>query len=458
MGYDLLKWVSRGVFIGERRMYLNIDVDDWYLASDVWNPSLNGNDPNQQYRISGKDALAVRTGMLSLRSRYPQASSLIYNIAFNASLAASARSSCSGSPSLEAATLCINTSLNWISHTYTHSLMDFLNYATSRYEMDQNSAFAQQVGLSYNAQTLVTGNHSGLGWFKIADGQARGWTCQYDQVPTDEYCQFGLIHSNAEMLRAAADVGIKYLAANRGWYSHTAECDSCGIVHPLDSRIFLVPRWPTNIFYNTGTPDQNVSEFNYLYGPNGIIRDGNGNPFFSSNQTYTQMLDFEANTALYHILSFSPYPHFFHQENFRQYSTGKSLISDWTDAVLKSYTSYFNLPILSMKWLDFAKLTEERTTFFKSNASGVWNRQNNTVSLSGGNGGTIFVTGMLVTGGWSHGSTISTKINLNANATSNSATARLNKLSLSTSNKPSLKTGFCFLSSSESSARLHSHI
>ncbi|MEZ4632661.1 MAG: hypothetical protein R2880_18440 [Deinococcales bacterium] len=422
LGYDLLVWVSRGVFIGERRMYLNIDVDDWYLASDIWNPASNSNWPEDErsFRLRGSDALSARSQVLNLRRLYPLASNFSYAIAFNASQAnVNAALRCRSNASLESVTLCINGSFDWISHTYTHAEMDFLDYASSRYEMDQNSNFANHVGLSYNAQTLVTGKHSGLGWFRIADGQARGLSCQYDQVPSDEYCQFGLLNSNIEMLRAAADAGIRYLAANRGWYSHTAACDSCGIVHPLDQRIFLVPRWPTNIFYNAGTPAQNVSEFNYFYGPNGIIRDGNGNPFFSSNLSYAQMLNYEAETALYHILTFSPYPHFFHQQNLRQYTSGKSLLYDWSSAVLRLYSSYFNLPVLNLKWLDTAKLTEERTSFFNAGAKGVWNRQNNTVALSSSQGGMIFTTGMSLNGAtsWLYGATRSSKVNIAANTT-----------------------------------------
>ncbi|MEZ4605418.1 MAG: RICIN domain-containing protein [Deinococcales bacterium] len=283
--------------------------------------------------------------------------------------------------------------------------MDFLDYATARYELEENIKFADQVGFNDNPTTLVTGKHSGLGYFRVADGQARGLSCQYDQVPSDEYCQFGLRQSNPQMLKAAVDLGLKYLAANRGWISHTAECDSCGIVHPLEPRIMLIPRWPTNIFYNTGTPDENVSEFNYLYGPNGIIRDGNGNPFFSQNQSYQQMLNFEAQTALYHVLTGSPYPHFFHQENLREYAAGKSLIHDWTEALLERYNSYYTLPLITLPWVDMAKQVEDYTSFYYSGVTGRWDRAVGTVSLLSNKAAMIYVSGAQISGGqsWNYG-------------------------------------------------------
>jgi len=40
-GYDLVSWLSQGVFMGERRMYLTLDVDDYFLESSLWNPATN---------------------------------------------------------------------------------------------------------------------------------------------------------------------------------------------------------------------------------------------------------------------------------------------------------------------------------------------------------------------------------------------------------------------------------
>eukprot|EP01047_Picozoa_sp_COSAG01_P125000 COSAG01_NODE_54028_length_335_cov_0.572034_1_plen_62_part_01 len=28
--YGLLRWAGKGVFLGERKNYLNVDVDDWF--------------------------------------------------------------------------------------------------------------------------------------------------------------------------------------------------------------------------------------------------------------------------------------------------------------------------------------------------------------------------------------------------------------------------------------------
>ena len=32
--YGLFRWASRGLFLGEQRHYLNVDVDDWFNSAD----------------------------------------------------------------------------------------------------------------------------------------------------------------------------------------------------------------------------------------------------------------------------------------------------------------------------------------------------------------------------------------------------------------------------------------
>ena len=396
LSYDLINWVTGGIFIGERRMYYTVDIDDWYLQSAVWNPATNSNFPTSGagsfvYQISATDVYNARDGVVNLRNRF-NSPNFNYNQVFNAEKAdPNASLSCANNASLSSATLCVKDFFPWVSHTFTHAEMDFLGYAQSRGEFENNINFAEPR-LPFDRQFLVTGKHSGLGWYRIADAPA-GATCVVDQVPGDPFCQFGLQASNVAMLQAAQDLGIKYLAANRGWNTHVAECDSCLITHPLNSNIKLVPRWPTNVFFNTTTPAENTSEFNYLYGPNGIVKDGNGNPFFTTNQTWAQILDFEADIAMRHILSASPYPHFVHQNNLREYQDGRSLIYDLSEAIMQEYSEFFSLPLVSQDWNALTSTLESRTSFFNAGASGVIDKTNNTVTITSANGGTVYVTG-----------------------------------------------------------------
>ncbi|MEZ4629382.1 MAG: hypothetical protein R2880_01435 [Deinococcales bacterium] len=396
LGYDLIRWVTKGVFIGERRVYFNIDIDDWYLTSKVWNPATldDWDFEVKSYRLDAPAVIAAHDRVLALRSRY-NIPSLNYNMAFNATAGvANSQANCTASANLSQITLCYGNFFNWISHTYTHAEMDFLDYNTARYELEENIRFGEAHALGFDRRFIVTGKHSGLGWFRIADGQARGLTCVYDQVPNDDYCQFGLNQSNPQMLRAAVDVGIKYMASNRGWLSHTPPCPTCGFYHPLEPRILMIPRWPTNIFYNVTNPTENTSEFNYFYGPNGIMRLPDGSPFFTVDQTWAQIVDFESNLALSHMLNFSAYPHFFHQNNLFEYNPGRSLLFTWIEATLDKYNLYLKLPIVSQNWAQMTQSIEEHTSAFYAKPKATWNRLNNTISLSSSTGGTVFVTGM----------------------------------------------------------------
>ncbi len=417
-GYDLINWLSQGVFIGERRMYLTIDVDDYFLESSLWNPATNSEFPKEERVATMKtsDIYSAKAGVERLRNQYPLAQDFNYVMAYNGYLAdLEATKNCNADATISEATLCVKDFFDWVSHTLNHDLMDQMDYTMSRFELEENLKIGETLELNLVAPSLITGNHSGLGWMEIANGPS-GTPCEFDQVPNDIYCQFGLEYSNKAMLDAARDLGIKYLAANRGWNSHVAECDSCLIEHPLESTIQLVPRWPTNIYYNVRTPTENVSEFNYLYGPNGVSKDGNGNAFFKENQTWEQVLKFEADMTMRHIMSASPYPHFFHQANIHEYAPGRSLMYDWSEAILERYSSYFSVPLLVQDWADLTQTLEERDSFYNSKASGVWNRANNSVEVKAENPSTVFVTGVQASGGesFSYGGAQVTKLKLNA--------------------------------------------
>ena len=413
LGYDMLRWLTQGVFIGEKRNYLSIDVDDWYLESDIWDPATETNFDFEEknYRITATDVYSTVENVLDLRERL-NAPYFNYNQLFNGAKGdLSAAPDCKDSASLSSATLCTGSFFDFVSHTYTHAEMDFKTYEESKAEFEQNIKFGERAAINFDKEFAITGKFSGLGWYRFEDSPT-GQSCVVDQIPSDEFCQFGLGASNREMLRAAADVGVKWLSANRGWTTHQRAdgCDSCYVLHPLESRIKMVPRWPTNIFFNTTSPVENTSEFNYLYGPNGIVRDGNGNPFFTTNQNFQQTMEFEASVALRHILSNSPFPHYVHQNNLKEYTDGRNLLFDWSEAVLTEYNKYLRVPVISQDWEGITSTLTRRTDFFealKADAiEGTWNRVNNTVSVSTNRNTTVYVTGAALAGStqWTYGS------------------------------------------------------
>ena len=120
--------------------------------------------------------------------------------------------------------------MRWINHTLTHPKLNFTDYATSYAEITDNLTVARKLGLTVNGNVLKTGEYSGPG--------------VYHPDPTNDIDppnDFGLGASNTELLRAAKDLGVKYLHGNMSFKSHQPSRFNCGIVHPLEGAVTVVP-------------------------------------------------------------------------------------------------------------------------------------------------------------------------------------------------------------------------
>ncbi len=379
--YDLMRWVTKGVFIGQRQFYLGIDQDDFFVPTDKWDATVGG--INGQYRLTAQDVAGLVAQQNKLRSAYPFAKDFAWTIAFNGSYAnESAPSDCSAAPGgpdpLTSAALCYKGEFFWLNHTWTHAFMDKTNYATSFSEIDLNTKLAQRLGLTtskYGFNSLVTGDISGLGWYAP------------NGPDTGPKVDFGLNASNPEFLKAAADAGVRYLASNMSVTSQEpVNCWGCGITHPLNSDIFLIPRWPTNLFFSPTTPVDMMDAYNRVYGPSG------SSPYFDKNLTYDEYLDVEAEISLFHVISGSPYQHYQHVGNLREYASGRSLAYDWVERLLSQYSRYYNKPLKTLDWKTLSETVAKRTSFRKAGLSGVLDMAAKTVTITSANGGTLYFT------------------------------------------------------------------
>lgn len=207
-----------------------------------------------------------------LRSSYPFAKDFAWTMAFNganAVLNAPRRCNVAAATTdpLTSLTRCYKNEFYWANHTWNHAYTDApTGYDAALGEITKNTLLALRLGLvtpGYGVRGLVTGDISGLGWF------APGGPDSGPEV------DFGLAASNREFLRAAKNAGVRYLAANMSVRSHEpVNCWGCGINHPLEPRILLVPRWPTNLFATPTTPADMMDAYNLVYGPNGFLPGG----------------------------------------------------------------------------------------------------------------------------------------------------------------------------------------
>ena len=374
IGYSLVNWLTKGVYLGEYRRYNQLDIDDWFLP-DRGNLAVQPN----LFRISASDALAVSTQQSALRAAFPVSGTFKLAIMFNGGGAdVNAPASCSGTVSssdpLSSVSRCLGNQFDWVSHTLDHEYMNFLSYADSLAQLRPNLTVGTQMGLTVSTKSLVSGDMSGLGYYNPAG----------DGPQTD----YGLGASNVDFLKAAQDTGAQYLASNHSVASQwDPNCTNCGVTHPLNTNIFLVPRWPTNVFYNVTDPTQATDAYNSVYAPGGT------RPYWDHALNYSEFLDKETDIALNHLLTGGAYPHYMHQDNLRQYSSGHSLVYDWEAALLTKYSAYSTLPLKTLRWDDLGAYMKARTSFMKSGLSGSWDRSTNVLSLRSARGGSGYVTG-----------------------------------------------------------------
>jgi hypothetical protein len=314
---DLVRWVSRGVFVGERRLFLSAQVDDLLIEDAIWEATTpcgtNPHDTGSSYRMTDADLRSLCEWQRYRRSR-SAASSLTLDLAFNGVGASGLYEPDSLTPEV----MRLESEFRWISHTYQHLNHDTIDYDKARDEIEMNAVAASALGLSrFSPDCLVTPDVSGL--------------------------------KNPELLRAARDAGIRYLAADASAPWRAPTVSDSGDADEGGPFPMLVPRRPTNLYYNVSTPEQWVAEYNCHY-----------RAYWKRDLTYEEILNSESTAMLAHLLQGHAEPWMFHEANLRAYDGTHSLLSDLLDRVLDRYEQIMTVPIrcLSMKALGEIKSSQ----------------------------------------------------------------------------------------------------
>ncbi|GAA3955119.1 Agd3-related carbohydrate-binding protein [Actinoplanes auranticolor] len=401
--YGMLRWASKGMFLGEQRHHLNVDIDDWFNASDHYYP-----DGHVEYtpgfQVSGHDTVNLDNQQAALRTAHPQAADFKLNIAYNgADIDPFAGNTCSpngGIAELTATTKCLKDNFRWVNHTLNHPELNHTDYATSYAEINDNRAAGNAIGLNAPDSVLKTPEYSGLG--------------VYNPDPDDDTSppvDHGLAGSNPELLRAAKDLNVKYLHGNMSFASHVPANLNAAKVHPLEPSISVVPDWPTNIAYHVTTPQEQTAFYNSFYGPDGRF------PYWPQNLTYEQIIDYEAGVALAHVASGAIYAHTFHIANVRDYGAGRTLLTDWIDAAMTKYDAFYSVPLLNQDWPALAAYTSTRTAHFAQLGAGVdpvYDRSTGSITVTSPAAGTLQISGAQGTGASTYGTDVTTTLALAA--------------------------------------------
>ena len=400
----LVRWATKGLYLGEQRHYLNVDIDDWFNTSDHYYP--DGHiEYNPGWQVTAHDMVNLDNQQTALRTEFPQAAQFEYNLAYNgADIDPFAGNSCSpdgDATQLTATTKCLATHFRWLNHTLNHPELNATDYATTYAEINNNRTAGEAIGLTPPDDVLKTPEYSGLG---VYTEDPNCDTC----VPVDH----GLTGSNPHLLQAAKDLNVKYLHGNMSFASHVPAHYNANLVHPMEPSISVVPDWPTNIAYFVTTPAEETAFYNSFYGPNGKF------PYWPTDRTYDQIVGYEGGIGLQHVIEGSINTHTFHIANTNDYGSGRTLVGDWVHAIVGQYASYYTTPLLNLDWSALGAYTAERDAHFAQLGAGVdavYDRSAGTVTVTSPLAGTAEITGVQGASSRTYGNAITTPVALAAN-------------------------------------------
>ena len=340
LSHGLVTWANKGLFLGERHTYLSAQIDDVFLADEMW--------PAGEFRQSAKDWAATIAWQTNFNNR-TLGRNFRYDMAFNG------LGTVVGEYPNDDLTPYVRTNkamFKWISHTFSHTNLNTVDYATGLSEVVKNNQTATSMALpNYNRINMVTPQISGL--------------------------------TNPQFIKAAYDAGVRYLVSDTSIPSHRPASPNVGIPNWVDARILMIPRHANNLFYNVSTPAEWVSEYNTIYGA-----------YWGRDLSYAEILNNQAELLLGFLLKGDISPLMFHQPNLRDYNgLGNTLLGDLLNQVADKYEALYNFPALSPTMNNLAGRLQDRMSY---NASGVVATQNadNTVTLTVTKAASIPVTGL----------------------------------------------------------------
>jgi hypothetical protein len=370
LSYGLVNWLTRGLFLGERHISLAPQVDDVLIDDSEWVPTTpcgtNVDATGFTYRMSGSDLQSVLAWQNSVRAQ-PGMQNVTITQAFNGY---GATTGAYQPDTLTPAVRSHQGQLYWVSHTYDHTNLDTVDYATAVSEITQNNQMATSLGLThFTTSSMVTPDISGL--------------------------------TNPNYLQAAVDYGIRYVVTDTSRPGYENPSPNAGIYNALQPSLLMVPRRPNNLFYNVSTPAEWTAEYNCIY-----------HSFWGRDLSYQEILNQESQTLAIYLLKGDIDPWMFHQSNQRAYDGTHTLLGDLLGLTLQKYQQLYNLPIVSPTMDQLGQTVAARMQYMAggvtASVSGL------TITLRAQQAACVPVTGLFTLGARSYGGQYVSSINLAA--------------------------------------------
>jgi hypothetical protein len=303
--HGVLNWVTGGLFLGERHIYMSPQVDDIFIDDDIYGGGT--------YRISGVD-WAIDNAWQTQAQLQAQEAGVRIHMAFNGEGTTGTYSLDTLTPAAEATQF----QFPWINHTFSHQNLDSCSYAVAYQEITHNDQIAASMGFTdYDKRALVTPDVSGL--------------------------------KKPSAMQAAYDAGVRFLVTDTSQPGYDNPTPQAGIRNPLQPAILMIPRRPTNLYYNVTTPTQWANEYNFLY-----------HNYWGRDLTYDEILDKESDVLLQYLLRGEVDPWMFHESNLRAYDGVHTLLGDLLDRAVAKYRKLLVLPIVSPNFVTTGTWVDNR--------------------------------------------------------------------------------------------------
>lgn len=324
--YDLLRWVTRDLFVGKKRAYLSPQIDDVFIPDDLWIVG-QGDTGAAQLRITGEDLVAVAAWQSERIASLPPGSTFITSIAYNG--VGTLASEEPDTTLVTAARGPAGRQFLWVSHTWDHENMDAMSFLETLRQLTRNCLTGRLLQLrGLDCTELVTPDMSGL---------------------TNPSAVIGMVAAGVTNVVSDTSHTVENFPESPG----DNPSFNVGRPNPIDSRLYQIPRHPTSIFYNTIDPATQIDEYNALY-----------RSYYGRDLTYEEMLDKDSAFGLLYLLQGDIDPLMFHQTNFARYTDGqgrtRSLYADWIDTVLDKFLALTDVPVLTLTQAAIARAMKAR--------------------------------------------------------------------------------------------------
>ncbi|KNC86850.1 hypothetical protein SARC_00996 [Sphaeroforma arctica JP610] len=395
LAHSWFPWVTKGLFMGQRRLVLDTQIDDFYLDSKLYNTG-------QRYRTTATDYAYHVTEQYKLNAASAPGSNFTIQMAFNGKGYDSLANIYV--PDVNPQSVAQFDKFLWLTHTWNHIDMyciqstcapkstyidpqlkachdwrasacpytepvypstGYTPYEYQMYELTRNMRFASTVLKTsahpkvWSPYSIVTPRISGLNYTEsiramLAAGLrfAVGDNSRADLRPVNPWHPFV----------ATAKVGATgNLLTDIQKANFETEMER---LYGAKSMV-VIPRFATEIYFDTATQQQLQSEFNSYYGPkcygydqSASATDGgykcNVNSFkFPRDLTATEIIGMEGFRTARNLLNMRVDPYMFHQANLAVVD-GVSLLSLWLRVVQKWLNLYVTFPIITYKMDDLA--------------------------------------------------------------------------------------------------------